>query len=97
MKTLAALLFIVCSAQIAHADNPSDPICQQSTDFGLSPGQIADKPAQRQPVDARVAATWSGHQRPRAVSQPVATHHRAPGQIVGRVPCCVARRLSHGG
>lgn len=41
MKPLAALLFILASAPITHADNTTDTICQQSQDFGLSPDQIA--------------------------------------------------------
>jgi hypothetical protein len=41
--TGAALSF----APMAHAD--PDPICQQSTQFGLSPGQIADNLHSGQP------------------------------------------------
>ncbi len=49
MKLIAALLFIIASASITHADNTTDTICQQSTNFGLSPGQIADNLHSGQP------------------------------------------------
>lgn len=40
MKSLAALLIMFTSIPVAHADNTTDTICQQSTQFGLSPDQI---------------------------------------------------------
>lgn len=41
LKTVAALLFILASAPIAHADNTNDLICEDSR-MGMSPGQISD-------------------------------------------------------
>lgn len=51
MKPLAALLITAAfvGAPIAHADNTTDTVCQQSTQFGLSPGQIADNLHSGQP------------------------------------------------
>lgn len=44
MKTAIATFFVVfalISAPVAHADDNNSTICQQSTQFGLSPDQIA--------------------------------------------------------